>query len=284
MAKTVQLDEDHPGFHDEGYRERRDHIAKVGHNYISGTEVPVVPYIPEEHHVWSLILTKLHPVHKELACEAYLKCRRELLLPTERIPQLQWVSDLLKEYTGFVMEPVPGLVTPRAFLEGLARRSMLSTQYIRHHSVPEYTPEPDVIHEILGHAVFLADKEYALVNELFGRVAVLSTDDEIIQLIALYWHTIEFGICYEGGHIKAYGAGLLSSAGEMKRMTTVPHLLFDVHVMEETEFETTHFQSRLFCAESYGDAMAKLRLYLTNLYETRRKGKERKDGPVSRGA
>jgi phenylalanine-4-hydroxylase len=162
-------------------------------------------------------------------------------------------------------------VTPRAFLEGLAHRSMLSTQYIRHHSVPEYTPEPDVIHEILGHAVFLADKEYALVNELFGRVATLSTDDQINQLIALYWHTIEFGICYEGGQIKAYGAGLLSSVGEMKRIATVPRLPFDVHVMEETEFNTTHFQSRLFCAESYGYAMAELRSYLTDLYEIRKR-------------
>src|SRR6185295_6964723 len=101
----------------------------------------------------------------------------------------------------------------------LARGVFLSTQYIRHHSTPLYTPEPDVAHEIIGHAVTLANKQFAELNRLFGE-AVRRTNltSELDRLAHVYWFTIEFGVLRENGQIKAYGTGLLSSAGELAEM------------------------------------------------------------------
>jgi len=268
MKTTVKLDKNHPGFHDLEYRCRRDLIAAVGENHIPGNPIQDVEYISEEDAVWEYIYSHLTLLHREFACKRYLSCRDRLHLPENSVPQLREVSENLSIHTGFTMEPVPGLVHPRIFLEALADNRMLSTQYIRHHSVPDYTPEPDVIHEILGHAIFLSDPEYADINALFGCVAHKSSDEEIDRLISLYWHTIEFGVCVEGGRVKAYGAGLLSSLGEMRMIETVPHKAFDIITMQETPYDTAHFQPQLFCAENFDQVMRELTQFLRGRLKT----------------
>ena len=77
------------------------------------------------------------------------------------IPQLDSISKYLHSKTGWRLKPVGGLLTQREFLNGLAFKIFHSTQYIRHHATPEYTPEPDIIHELIGHAPMFAHKEFA---------------------------------------------------------------------------------------------------------------------------
>ena len=250
----VQLDPDHPGFRDPEYRARRNAIAQIAMTYKPGSPIPVAPYTELEHGVWRTIWEALGPAHREHACAEYLQCLERLAFDTDRIPQLDEVSQKVEAISGFRLEPVAGLVEPRIFLESLARGVFLSTQYIRHHSTPLYTPEPDVAHEIIGHAVTLASKRFAELNRLFGEAVSRTTDpDELDRLSRVYWFTIEFGVLREDGQIKAYGTGLLSSAGELAEMHKAELRPLDVEVAANYVYDPTHYQSILFCADSFED-------------------------------
>src|ERR671938_2149746 len=191
----VKLDPDHPGFRDREYRARRNAIAQIAMNYQPGSPIPVAPYTELEHGVWQTIWKALGPAHREHACAEYLECLERLDFDPDRIPQLDEVSRKVEAISGFRLEPVAGLVEPRVFLESLARGVFLSTQYIRHHSMPHYTPEPDVVHELVGHAIWLASERMAELNRLVGEaVKRTRTADGMEHLARLYWRTIEFGV------------------------------------------------------------------------------------------
>lgn len=251
----VQLDPDHPGFRDADYRARRNRIAQIALGYEPGSPVPDAPYTAEEHALWRAIRDALEPAHQAHACAEYLEAARRLDLSREHIPQLCEVSERVQAISGFRLEPVAGLVAPRVFLESLADGVFLCTQYIRHYSTPFYTPEPDVVHEILGHALTLASPRLAELNRLFGRaVRRTRSDDALERLSRVYWFTIEFGVLREGGEVKAYGTGLLSSAGELDGMRSVQLLPLDIEEASRAEYNPTQFQPTLFCGDSF-DAM-----------------------------
>jgi len=253
----VQLDPDHPGFRDPEYRTRRNSIAAIALSYRKGEPIPPAPYTSLENEVWSTIWNALGPAHEQYACAEYRECLKRLAFPLDRIPQLNEVSEKVEALSGFRLEPVAGLVEPRIFLESLADGVFLCTQYIRHHSTPLYTPEPDVAHEIIGHAVTLASERLAQLNRLFGE-AIRRTKNEkdLDRLSRVYWFTIEFGVLREDDVLKAYGTGLLSSAGELEAMHKAELWPLDLEVAASHEYDPTHFQAVLFCAESF-DSMEK---------------------------
>jgi phenylalanine-4-hydroxylase len=260
----VQLSPDHPGFRDEEYRARRNRIAQLALDYGAGEPVPEAPYTEEEHGVWRAVWEALGPAHERHACAEYLDCVRRLELPRDRIPQMREVSERVEACSGFRLEPVAGLVEPRVFLESLARGVFLSTQYIRHHSSPLYTPEPDVAHEVVGHATTLASESLAELNRLFGEAVGRTRSDEALERLSrVYWFTVEFGVLREGGEVKAYGAGLLSSAGELEAMGGAELRAFDLEAASRTDYDPTHYQPVLFCADSFGEMRLTLRDYLS---------------------
>src|SRR5258708_2322108 len=248
----VQLDPDHPGFRDLAYRQRRNQIAQIALQYQPGDPIPEAPYTDEEDQVWSTIWRALQPAHRQHACAEYLECLQKLNFAPERIPQLREVNEKVLAISGFRLEPVAGLVQPRVFLENLADGVFLCTQYIRHHSTPLYTPEPDVVHEIVGHGVTLASARLAELNRLFGMAIKRTGSAEgLDRLSRVYWFTIEFGVLREAGEVKAYGTGLLSSAGELEEMRDADLRPFDLEAASRQEYDPTHFQPVLFCADSF---------------------------------
>lgn len=259
----VQLDPDHPGFRDKEYRARRNRIAQIALEYEPGTPIPDAPYTAEEHEVWRAIREALEPAHRKHACAEYLECLRRLNLPRERIPQLREVTERVEALSGFRLEPVAGLVEPRVFLESLANGVFLSTQYIRHHSTPLYTPEPDVAHEIIGHAVTLADNRLAELNRLVGRAVKRTRSVEALERLSrVYWFTIEFGVLREEDEVKAYGTGLLSSAGELEAMHRAELRPLDLEAASREEYDPTRFQPVLYCADSFAAMFETLKNYL----------------------
>jgi phenylalanine-4-hydroxylase len=248
----AELPEDHPGFSDPEYRARRGAIAQVGARYHSGDAIPDVTYTPEEDDVWRVVSHELGRKHQRYACRAYLEGAAALTLPTDRMPQLREVDERVYALGRFHIEPVPGLVPTRVFYGALARRTFLSTQYIRHHSVPFYTPEPDIVHEIIGHANMLANPTFADLYEEAGKASVRAASDAALDFFSkFFWFTLEFGVVHEDGELKAYGAGLLSSYGEIEVFRDAEIRPWDIAQMGTLDYDITRYQPVLFAAESF---------------------------------
>jgi phenylalanine-4-hydroxylase len=249
---SFELPADHPGFSDPAYRTRRAAIAEVGRKHRRGEPIADVEYTPEEDEVWRIVSHELGRKHARYAVAAYRDGARAVTLPTERVPQLREVDARVHGLTGFHIEPVPGLVPTREFYGALAERTFLSTQYIRHHSVPFYTPEPDIVHEIIGHANMLGNPVFADLYEAAGRASVRATSDEALERFSkVFWFTLEFGVAWEDGELRAYGAGLLSSYGEIEEFRSAEIRPWDLDLMGRQDYDITRYQPILFAAESF---------------------------------
>ena len=249
---SFELPADHPGFSDPAYRTRRAAIAEVGRKHRRGEPIADVEYTPEEDEVWRVVSHELGRKHARYAVAAYREGARAVTLPTERVPQLREVDARVHGLTGFHIEPVPGLVPTREFYGALAGRTFLSTQYIRHHSVPFYTPEPDIVHEIIGHANMLGNPVFADLYEAAGRASLRATSDEALERFSkVFWFTLEFGVAWEAGELRAYGAGLLSSYGEIEEFRSAEIRPWDLDLMGRQDYDITRYQPILFAAESF---------------------------------
>ncbi|MFF3671444.1 phenylalanine 4-monooxygenase [Microtetraspora malaysiensis] len=249
---TVELASSHPGFADAVYRERRNAIAALALNYQPGDPVPHAEYTEEEHQVWALVSRELAAKHQRYAIREFLDATERLGLPKDHIPQLQEVSDRLYPLTGFRYIPAAGLVPLREFYGVLADGYFHSTQYIRHHSVPFYTPEPDIIHEVIGHANTLASDRFAELYRVAGGAARRVESEDALQFVSkVFWFTLEFGVMREASELKAYGAGILSSYGEIEEFRGMDIRPLDLKAMGTTEYDITKYQDVLFEAMSF---------------------------------
>ena len=255
----MELPADHPGVSDQDYLARRAHIADVGRRYRPGEPIPEVHYSAEEDEVWATVSAELAGLHQRFACAEVRDGSERLALPTDRVPQLHEVDARTRHLSDFRIRPVPGLVPTREFYGSLAERTFLSTQYIRHHSVPFYTPEPDIVHEIIGHATMLASPRLADLYESAGRASLRATSDDALDFFSrVFWFTLEFGVVHEDGEVRAYGAGLLSSYGEIQVFRDAEIRPWDLQAMGTHDYDITQYQPVLFAAESTDTMLADL--------------------------
>lgn len=251
---TVHLAADHPGAVDPEYRARRNAIAALAMDWQPGAPPPVAIYTEDEQEVWRIACVELHRLHQRRACTAYLQGRERLGLPEDRIPQLVEVNEKLGPLTGFQYVPAAGLVPLREFYGLLADGIFHSTQYIRHHSVPLYTPEPDLIHEVVGHGNCLAHDRFATLYRLAGQAARRVTTSEALEFISkVFWFSLEFGVVREHDEVRTYGAGLLSSYGEIQQIDMADLRPLNIGRMGVQTYDITHYQPVLFCARGFNE-------------------------------
>ena len=247
----VHLSDNHPGLHDAGYRARRGEIAAASLAHERGTPLPTIDYTQDEHDIWSVVCAELAPKHEQYAHPEFLAGKAALGLPTDHVPQLEDVTALLEPLTGWSYTAAPGLVPLRDFYGDLGRRTFNSTQYLRHGSRPLYTPEPDIIHEVVGHGNQLASPRFARVTEAAGLASLRLETDEAMKFVAdVFWFSMEFGVMAHGEDLTAYGAGILSSYGEMDEFRAMEIRPLDLVDMGTLNYDITAYQPVLFRAES----------------------------------
>lgn len=210
-----------------------------------------IAYTPEEHFVWQTVSTALEPIWEQRVESAVLAARDKLALPTDHIPQLREVSMALEGRSGFVFRAVGGLAPREAFFSGLKHREFLSTQFIRSAENPFYTKQPDVVHELIGHATLLADPALAELHELAGQALTRVETEEAKQAVAnVWWFSGEFGVVRRSSAVKAVGAGILSSISELQNIGNVRIEPLDPTSMATQPYVIDQLQPILFGADS----------------------------------
>src|SRR5437588_6831001 len=181
---TVHLAHDHPGANDPVYRARRGDIAAAALGWKPGQPSPTVAYTDEEQEVWRTVCRELAPKHERYAVSEYREALARVALPRDRVPDLDEVSDRLAPISGWRYLPAAGLVPLREFYGSLADRLFHSTQYVRHPDVPLYTPEPDIIHEVIGHGHLLATPTFGGLHRRAGPGALRLSNDERLRFLS----------------------------------------------------------------------------------------------------
>ncbi len=164
------------------------------------------------------------------------------------------------------MIPVMGFVSSRTFLRHLGEGMFLSTQYVRYPTTPLFSPEPDVIHELTGHACMMMDLHYTALNRRFGAAAEVVDEADLLRLERVFWYTMESGLVRESDGNKLLGAALLSSVGEIEHcFSHARQLPFDLERMAATPFEPTRYQDEVYVAESFAAMIRDVSAWLHDL-------------------
>ena len=172
-------------------------------------------YTDEQHAVWAELVGRVLPELEKHAARAYLDGFEIIGLQKDRLPKLSAISARLEPRTGWNSTPVSGFLPAPAFFEMLAARRFPTTTWLRSMDSLEYTPEPDIFHDVFGHVPMHTHRVFADFLEHYGRVCASIEDDDVLEKLGrLFWYTVEFGLIREGGEVKVYGSGLISSHGE----------------------------------------------------------------------
>ena len=211
-------------------------------------------YTDEQHAIWAELVGRVLPELEKHASRAYLDGYQIIGLQKNRLPRLASISARLEPRTGWNSTPVSGFLPAPAFFEMLAARRFPTTTWIRSRKSLEYTPEPDIFHDVFGHVPMHAHKVFADFLERYGRVCASIEDKQVLERLGrLFWYTVEFGLIREGNEIKLYGSGLMSSHGECLNVVQGRCAVHDFSLDEvlETPVKVDEFQKVLFAISSF---------------------------------
>jgi phenylalanine-4-hydroxylase len=166
--------------------------------------------------------------------------------------------------TGWSLHVVPSISPQNIFFDFLSKKKFTATCWLRTMEQLDYIEEPDMFHDVFAHVPLLSNKAYCNFFKGISDIAIENRDNpKAIELLGrIYWFTIEFGALRENGSVKAYGTGLLSSAGELEEMGDAELRPLDLTQISDQAYDPTHFQPILFCANSFKDLYRTLRDFL----------------------
>jgi phenylalanine-4-hydroxylase len=254
-ATELELEAGHPGLGDAGYVERRRKLfALCRQHRLEQLGPPLIDYTPEETRIWREVSPKLDDLHRQHASTIYLQAKRALGISQTEIPQLRLLSQQLTRETNMHLVPAEGPLPYRTFYRYIGQRGFPVTQFIRHGSHPEFTPEPDMIHDCLGHVPPLMNRDYAeLLTSIGKAVWATQVPEQVLALKRFSWFSIEFGLIVENDETKVFGAGILSSTGEIPFSLSdqVKHRPFVTDEVIATDYDPSRMQDLLFIIPSF---------------------------------
>ena len=212
----------------------------------------IIHYSDAEHERWRSLMQRQLEILPTYAATEYLEALQRLELPLERIPQCSEVSERLLEATGWRMLPVPALIDFSTFFAMLAQRTFPAASFIRSEQEMDYLQEPDIFHEILGHAPLLADPGYAGFVQAYGAAGCRAKPQEQVWLARLFWFTVEFGLLLSPAGVRAFGAGIVSSNSELQYALQDPDVerrAFDVIEILRTPYRIDILQPVYYVLE-----------------------------------
>lgn len=211
-------------------------------------------YTAADHELYRRLYERQAAQLPGLACEEFIAAVKHLGEP-DRIPRFDQLSAALHRATGWEVVAVPGLIPEEAFFALLAARRFPVTNWIRKPEEFDYVVEPDVFHDLFGHVPLLFDPVFADYMQAYGEGGLKASRLEACERLArLYWYTVEFGLIATPAGLRAYGAGILSSAGELRHSieSGEPQRVgFDLERIMRTRYRIDSYQATYFVIDGF---------------------------------
>ena len=217
-------------------------------------------YSAEEHGVWKTLFERQSRLLPGRACDEFMQGLQDLPLRHDEIPHFEQLSDVLEKRTGWRIVAVPGLVPDEVFFDHLANRRFPSGQFIRKPDQLDYLEEPDVFHDVFGHAPMLMNPIMADFIQAYGQGGLRARQLGVLDFLArVYWYTVEFGLLRQPDGLRIYGAGIVSSATEsvFALEDGSPNRIgFDLERIMRTRYRIDDFQESYFVLHSLDELLA----------------------------
>ena len=211
-------------------------------------------YTTEQHGLWAELVRRRMPQLEQHAAQEYLDGFEALRMPYDQLPRLAHISAKLERRTGWSTTPVSGFMPGPAFFEMLAARHFPTTTWLRNRDSLEYTPEPDIFHDVFGHVPMHAHPVFAEFLAQYGQLCARTEDQGILERLGrVFWYTVEFGLIRQQGRMRVYGSGLISSNGECSSVLN-GGCAVDPFVLDEvlrTPVKVDQMQPLLFVIDSF---------------------------------
>ncbi|MFA6059408.1 MAG: phenylalanine 4-monooxygenase [Taibaiella sp.] len=231
-------------------------------------------YAVSDFEVWKLLWDRQGAYLPAYASKLYLEALVDIGFTGDEIPDFEKTNKRLMKTTGWQLTVAPELVPDADFFRLLARRVFPATCWLRTMEELDYLEEPDMFHDVFGHAPLLINRHFATFMEAFGKLALqwVHHAEALKMLSAFYWFTVEFGLLYEDDNIKIFGSGIISSVGETQHVLHDQSLKlsFDIHSMMNTPYQTDKVQNQYFLIDSFEqlcDALPEIEEYLNQIFE-----------------
>jgi phenylalanine-4-hydroxylase len=212
-------------------------------------------YTKQDFEVWRTLFNRQLELLKPIVSIEYLNALSIINFTQDKIPDFEEVNTILKSTTLWSLEVVPNISEQKEFFNFLSQRKFTTTCWLRTMEQLDYLEEPDMFHDVFGHVPLLCNKAYVDFFKGISDIAIRNIDNpKVIELLGrLYWFTIEFGLIEEGGQLKIYGAGIISSKGETEHCLSehAKQLPFDIQTIFETGYRTDVFQDTYFVIDSF---------------------------------
>ncbi len=227
-------------------------------------------YTAAEHDLWRQLYARQVAVTKRYAAPAFLTGLQRLRMPADQVPRFDEASEKLHALTSWVIVPVPGLIPEDAFFLHLAKRRFPVTVWLRRPDEIDYLVEPDVFHDFFGHVPLLTQPIFADYLQEYGRKGQEAIALGTTKLLTrLFWYMVEFGLIRGAAGIKAYGAGMLSSATETAYSvdSDQPHRIkFDLARVMRTDYRIDTFQQSYFVIDDFAELFTAMQQPFAPIY------------------